>query len=96
MSRVNPTHPGRYIQHDCIEPLGLTITAAAEHLGVSRRHLSNIIHAKSRVSAEMAIRLSQAFGGTPRWWLQIQTHHDIAQAERQSGRIKIKRIKRAA
>lgn len=96
MSRVNPTHPGRYVQADCLEPLGLTITAAAAHLGVSRRHLSNIIHAKSRVTPEMAIRLSQAFGSTPRWWLQLQSNYDIAEAERQSGRIKIKRLVRAA
>lgn len=96
MSRLNPTHPGLYIRHDCLEPLGLTITAAAAHLGVSRRHLSNIIHAKSRVTPEMAIRLSKAFGSTPRWWLQIQINYDIAEVEKRADGINIKRIERAA
>ncbi len=96
MPRPIPTHPGLYIRHDCLEPLGLTITAAAEHLGVTRGHLSKIIHGKARVTPQMAIRLSQAFGSTPRWWLQIQTNYDIAQAEKQSTHINIKRIERAA
>ncbi len=58
----NPPHPGRIVRQECIEPLGLTITAAANHLGVTRQALNNLVNGKAGVSAEMAIRLAAAFG----------------------------------
>lgn len=88
----NPPHPGRIIRQECIEPLGLTVTDAAERLGVTRQALNNLINGKSGVSPEMSIRLSKAFGSTPDVWLGLQMEYDLAQAEKHAGRIKVRRI----
>jgi addiction module HigA family antidote len=92
MAMKNPPHPGGHIRHDCIEPLGLSITAAAEALGVARQTLNNVINGKSGISPEMAIRLSKAFGGSPDVWLAMQMAYDLAQAQKNANRIKVKRL----
>jgi addiction module HigA family antidote len=92
MAMKNPPHPGEHIRHDCIEPLGLSITAAAEALGVARQTLNNVINGKSGISPEMAIRLSKAFGGSPDVWLAMQMAYDLAQAQKNANRIKVKRL----
>ena len=92
MVMKNPPHPGEHIRHDCIEPLGLSITAAAEALGVARQTLNNVINGKSGISPEMAIRLSKAFGGSPDVWLAMQMAYDLAQAQKNVKRIKVKRL----
>ena len=91
MPMKNPVHPGRIVRHDCLEPLGLTITAGAKVLGVSRQTLNNVVNEKTGISAEMAIRLSKAFGSTPETWLAMQTAFDLAQARKLESRIKVKR-----
>jgi len=63
MAMKNPPHPGLSVRHDCLEPLGLSVTAAAKKLGVSRKQLSDIVNGHSGISPEMAIRLDKAFGG---------------------------------
>jgi addiction module HigA family antidote len=68
----NPPHPGEIIREQCIEPLGLTITAAAKGLGVTRKALSELVNGHSGVSPEVAIRLSKAFGSSPETWLRMQ------------------------
>ena len=68
----NPPHPGLSVRHDCIEPLGLTITEAAEALGVTRQTLNNLVNGKSGISADMAIRLDKAFGGGAETRLRLQ------------------------
>ena len=92
MKMKNPPHPGEHIRHDCIEPLGLSITAAAEALGVARQTLNNVINGKSGIPPEMAIRLSKAFGGSPDVWLAMQMAYDLAQAQKNASRIKVKRL----
>jgi addiction module HigA family antidote len=94
MPMKNPPHPGTLILHDCIEPLGLTITDAAEALGVSRFTLSELVNGKRGISAEMAVRLSKAFGGSAESWLTQQAHYDLAQlrAAHIVDRIKVKRL----
>ena len=92
MTMYNPPHPGLSIRHDCIEPAELSVTEAADILGVTRQTLSNLINAKSGVSAEMAIRLSKAFGSTPEAWLRMQMAYDLWQAKRRVGKIKIKKV----
>lgn len=87
----NPVHPGRIVRHDCLEPLHLTITAAAKVLGVSRQTLNNIVNEKAGISAEMAIRPSKAFGSMAETWLAMQTAYDLAQARKLESRIKVKR-----
>ena len=91
MRMKNPPHPGQLVKHDCLAPLGLTITRGAEILGVSRLTLSNLIHAKNGVSPEMAIRLSKAFGSSPEVWLGMQMDYDLARAQKKAGKIKVKK-----
>lgn len=87
-----PPHPGRIVRQECIDPLGLTNTGAAEHLGVTRRTLDKLVNGKAGISPEMSIRLSKAFGSSPEMWLGLQMEYDLAQAEKTANRIKVKRI----
>ena len=77
----NPPHPGEIIKELCLDPLGLSITAAADALGVSRKTLSSIVNGKSGISPEMAVRLSIAFNTSSESWLNQQTQYDLWQAE---------------
>ena len=79
------------VRHDCLEPLGLSVTAAAKALGVTRQALNNVVNGRSGISPAMAIRLSKAFGSTPETWLQMQLAYDLAEARKDEGRIKVKR-----
>ena len=65
MAMHNPLHPGGIVKGQSLEPLGLTVTQAAEGLGVTRQALSELVNGRTGVSVEMAIRLSKAFGSTP-------------------------------
>jgi addiction module HigA family antidote len=88
----NPPHPGQSVRADCLEPLGLTVTEAAKALGVSRQALNNIIHSQAAISPEMAIRLDKAFGGGADTWLRLQAAYDLAQAEKNADKIKVRRV----
>ena len=90
MSMKNPPHPGSVVLRDCIEPLGLTITDAAAALGVTRTTLSELVNEKRGISPEMAVRLSQVFGGSAESWLTQQAHYDLARVH--ADRIKLKRL----
>ncbi len=92
MSMKNPPHPGLSVRHDCIEPLGLTITGAARALGVTRQALNNLVNCKAAISPEMAIRLDKAFGGGADTWLRLQAAYDLAQAEKGRDKIKVRRV----
>ena len=82
MPMKDPPYPGQSIKFDCLDPLGLNVTEGAKVLGVTRQALSNVINGKSGISAEMAIRLSKAFGGSADVWLRMQTAYDLAQAKK--------------
>ena len=88
----NPPHPGLSVRHDCLEPLGLSVTEAARKLGVSRKQLSAIVNGRSGISPEMAIRLDKAFGGGATTWYQMQAAYDLAQAADKSDSINVDRI----
>jgi addiction module HigA family antidote len=90
----SPPHPGRIVRQDCIEPLGLTITAAAKALGVTRQALNNLVNGKAGVSPEMAVRLSKAFGSRPEMWLRLQANFDLAQVSQE--KIEVRRYRRAS
>jgi addiction module HigA family antidote len=90
MPMKNPPHPGGIIK-DCIADLGLSVTDAAKVLDVARPTLSRVIHGKSAISPEMAIRLSIAFGSTAEMWLRMQTAYDLAQARAQADAIRVER-----
>ena len=74
-----PPHPGEIIKELCLEPLELSITAAADALGVSRKTLSSIINGKAGISPEMAVRLSIAFNTSSESWLNQQSQYDLWQ-----------------
>jgi antitoxin HigA-1 len=76
MHIYNPPHPGEVIRELCLEPLGLSVTAAARALGVTRKTLSELLNGKSGISPEMAIRLAFAFKTTPESWLIQQMQYD--------------------
>jgi antitoxin HigA-1 len=92
MAMFNPPHPGEHIREDCLEPLNLTVTKAAELLGVKRQTLNNVINGHSGISPEMAIRLSKAFGGSPEVWLRMQMAYDLAQAQQKAENIDVPRL----
>jgi plasmid maintenance system antidote protein VapI len=76
MRMKNTPHPGLSVQHDCLEPLGLSVAQGADALGVT----------------EMAIRLDKAFGGGAETWLRLQAVYDLAQAQKHAGKIKVRRV----
>lgn len=92
MPMKNPPHPGDSVRHDCLEPLGLSVTAGAKALGVTRQALNNLVNGKSGISPEMAIRLAKAFGGSAEIWLGLQLDYDLARARLHEGDIRVERI----
>ena len=88
----NPPHPGEIIRELCIEPLDLSITEAAEGLGVSRKTLSAILNGRAGISPEMALRLSMAFNTSPESWLNQQSQYDLWQAKQENRRMKVKKL----
>jgi addiction module HigA family antidote len=96
MPMKSPPHPGLSVRHDCLEPLGLSVTDAARKLGVSRKQLSDVLNGHAGISPEMAIRLHKAFGGGADTWFRLQAAYDLAQAMKNSRKIRVERIRRAA
>jgi len=94
MTMKNPPHPGLSVRQDCIEALDLTITEAADILGVTRQTLNNLVNCKAGISPEMAIRLDKAFGGGAETWLRLQMAYDLAQVRQREDEIKVKRVVR--
>ena len=94
MPMKNPPHPGGFVLRQCIEPLGLSITAAAAALGVTRTTLSELVNGKRGISPEMAVRLSKVFGGTEEGWLVQQAQYELAQVR--THRIRLKRLELAS
>jgi addiction module HigA family antidote len=86
----NPAHPGEVIRQLCIEPLELTVTEAANALGVTRKTLSELLNGHSRISPEMAIRLSIAFNTSAESWINQQAKYDLWLAEKNRGRLKVR------
>lgn len=92
MKMHDPPHPGETVREDCLEPLGLSVTEAARSLGVSRKTLSLILNGHAGISPEMAVRLSKAFGSTPRHWLQLQMNYDLWHAEQRADELEVERV----
>ena len=88
----NPPHPGEVIKELCLDPLGLTVPAAAEALGVSRKTLSAILNGKAGISPEMAIRLSIAFDTSAESWLTQQAQYELWHAEQHRKDLNVKRL----
>lgn len=92
MHMYNPPHPGEVIRELCLTPAGLSVTAAAKALGVTRKSLSELLNGKSGISPEMAIRLSIAFNTTPESWLSQQMQYDLWKIRRRRRLLKVEKI----
>ena len=91
MPMKNPPHVGRVIWHGIFEPLGLSVTKAAEVLGVRRATLSDLINGKAALTAEMALRVHKAFGPDIGHLLRMQAAYEAAKISKRSKTIKVKR-----
>ena len=96
MKMHNPPHPGKVLRELCIEPMGLSVTAAADSLGVARKTLSSILNGHSGISPEMAVRLSLAFDTSAESWLNQQVQYDLWIAEKKRKSLKVKKLKKVA
>jgi antitoxin HigA-1 len=85
----NPAHPGGFVKSEIIEPHGLSVTAAAQVLGVTRATLSTLLNEHSQLSSEMALRIEKAFGVSMDTLMRMQNSYDIAQARKREGEIKV-------
>jgi addiction module HigA family antidote len=91
----DPPHPGEILRELCLEPLGVTVSAAAKALGVSRKTLSAILNGRAGISPEMAVRLSIAFDTSAESWLNQQAQYDLWQAEKRRSKLEVSRLSAA-
>jgi addiction module HigA family antidote len=80
-----PVHPGEIIREDILPSAGLSVTAAAKALGVSRQMLHGVIAERKPLSAVMCLRIARLFGGSPEMWMRLQAAYDLKRAERDAG-----------
>lgn len=92
MRMHNPPHPGGVLLRQWIEPLGISITQTAKHLGVSRKALSELVHEHTGVSPEMAVRLSIAFGTSAELWMNMQSSYALWHAEQHRQELKVEAL----
>ena len=90
-----PVHPGSFVKYEIIEPLDLTVTAAAKALGVTRATLSTLLNEHTSLSPEMALRLEKAFGVSMETLMRMQNSYDIAITRSRENEIKVKRFSAA-
>ena len=95
MPMLNPPHPGETIRTTCLEPLDLSVTEAAAHLGVARHTLSRLLNGAAGISADMAIRLEKAGWSNADFWVRLQAAYDLAQARQHEGEISVERFEPA-
>jgi addiction module HigA family antidote len=88
----NPPHPGDFIRTEIIAPTGLSVTAAATALGVSRPTLSSLLNGKAGLSGDMALRIEKAFGVKMDTLMRMQSSYDIAQTRQRQKQIRVRRI----
>jgi addiction module HigA family antidote len=89
MRMLNPPHPGDFIRTEIIEPLGLSVTAAAGVLQVSRPALSSLLNGRAGLSGEMALRIEKAFGVKMDTLMRMQSSYDIAQTRKREDTIRL-------
>ena len=88
MTRMyNPPHPGEVLRDGVFTGTGITVTAFAKRIGVTRVTLSNMLNGKNGVSADMAVRLAAALGGSAESWLHLQSQYDLAASEKSLKKI---------
>jgi addiction module HigA family antidote len=84
-----PAHPGGFIKHEIIGPVGLSVTRAAEVLGVTRATLSTLLNERAHLSPDMAVRIEKAFGVSMDTLMRMQNSYDIARARERAGKIEV-------
>ncbi len=89
MAIKNPPHPGDFIRTEILQPAGLTVTAAAAVLHVSRPAISSLLNGRANLSGDMALRIEKAFGVKMDTLLRMQTSYDIAQTRKREHRIHV-------
>jgi addiction module HigA family antidote len=92
----NPPHPGDFIRTEIIKPAGLSITAAARALQVSRPALSSLLNGNADLSGDMALRIEKAFGVKMDTLMRMQASYDIAQTRKLERQIHVRRIHRSS
>ena len=92
---MTPSHPGDFIRTEIVEELGLTVTKAAEILGVRRATLSDLLNGKTALSPEMALRIEKAFGMGMDMLLRMQAWHDTTQMRARASEISVQRYEPA-
>ena len=93
MCMKNPSHPGEVVRVACLKPLGLSVAEGAKILGVSRQALSNLVNGKARMSIDMAVRLTKAFGSTTGTWIRLQALYDVAKSVEFEDKVKIEKYR---
>jgi antitoxin HigA-1 len=88
---LNPPHPGRFIRTEILNPLGLSVTAASEALGVARPTLSHVLNGNAALSTEMALRIEKAFGVSMDTLMRMQLAFDLAETRKRSKSVRVKR-----
>lgn len=96
MPMQNPPHPGDFVRTEIIEPAGLSVTAAAAVLQVSRPALSSLLNSKADLSGNMALRIEKAFGVKMDTLMRMQASYDIAQTRKREKQIHVKRVRQLA
>jgi antitoxin HigA-1 len=91
----NPSHPGEILRELYLKPMGITITEAAEALGVSRKHVSTIVNGRAPVTPDMAMRLAVVFATEPELWVSLQAQYDLWDVSKKT-RPKVKPLRTAA
>lgn len=86
-----PAHPGGFVKHEVLQPLGLSVTEAADALRVTRPALSALLNERAHLSPEMALRIEKAFGVSMETLMRMQNSYDIAQARKREAEIKVER-----
>jgi len=92
MPMKNPPHPGDFVKTEIVQAAGLTVTAAARALHVSRPALSSLLNGKADLSGEMALRIEKAFGVKMDTLMRMQSAYDIAQTRKTAGKMRIPRF----
>ena len=88
----NPPHPGEFIRTEIVARAGLSVTAAAVALRVSRPALSSLLNGKAGLSGDMALRIEKAFGVKMDTLMRMQSSYDIAQTRKRENQIRVRRV----
>jgi addiction module HigA family antidote len=92
LHRSIAVHPGEWLRREIVEPAGLSVTAAADHLHVTRQAMSNLLNGNAGLSADMAIRFEKAFGLKAETLMRMQAAHELAEAREHEDEIEVERV----